>query len=70
MPHTLNTKDQWFLKMGCKDPLTGGRFQTGDSVVVCRKCRTVHLVDTNVTTGMDVVDSIEFIDQRNVYEFF
>ena len=46
MPYTLNTRDQWFLVMGRKDPLTGGQFQIGDSVVVCRRCRTVHLTDT------------------------
>lgn len=46
MPHTLNVSDQWFLAMRRKDPLTGGQFQIGDSVVVCRQCRTVHLSDT------------------------
>lgn len=46
MPHTLNVSDQWFLTMRRKDPLTGGQFQIGDSVVVCRQCRTVHLSDT------------------------
>lgn len=45
MSHRLTTHDNWFLAMGRVDPIAKEPFRTGDEVVVCAKCRTVHLAD-------------------------
>lgn len=43
MSHKLNSKDQWFIDLERKDPLTQSVFKTGDEVVICEHCNTVIL---------------------------
>lgn len=45
MGHILNKKDEWYLIKNNVDPFTRKRFEEGDSVVVCKKCRCVQLED-------------------------
>lgn len=43
--------DNWFLQKGTVDPLSRGRFRPGDAVVVCGRCRAVHLRDSWILSG-------------------
>ena len=51
MAHIINEGDRWFLNMHRKDPLLHQEFRPGDSVVVCRACRTVQTNDTWTFNG-------------------
>lgn len=42
----LRQKEQWFIDMGKKDPLTGEKFKVGDVIVICVICKTPHLYDS------------------------
>lgn len=44
--HTITARDQWFLDKHMKDPVTQERFKTGDTIIICANCRTVHYDST------------------------
>ena len=46
MAYRLSERDQWFIDMRRRDPLTGSEFVLHDNVVVCKKCRCVQRSDS------------------------
>lgn len=48
--HVLTSRDKWFLERGMVDPITKAPFQVGDTIVICARCKTVHL---DATWGMN-----------------
>lgn len=41
--HTITIHDKWFLNKQMKDPFTQETFKVGDTIVICKKCKTAHL---------------------------